>query len=626
MRKTIWLLLLAGLSIALALPLLAQDPPPAPDTETGTEVGAAPAEAAGAALEGEPAVPAEGLEGEIPDVGLQLLPPPAPPVVLPRPSEIAVIDVANDNGANVGALWNWDREPAAADRFWFLVKADPALLEQYKLSDAESARLAGAVEELQNALHEARPRFEGRSILEEYEAANAAMGEAQLDYQNAFNNKDPMTAQLRKTSFTTKLRFDTVAKLRDKHRDRFTKKAARLAERQKFYDYLSATINANDFVPTDKIQMVPLKVGVKGAATNRFLHNPENPDMFYLEISEIKPFYPGMFDGTFQPGALNDYDEEIGQALSIPFTPGTAYNLQMVVYQNPPDTPEGAELSFEEVLALEHKEFYDFGTVTPRVNYFDISKTNNFIFAIAFAAIILVAIMMARRNPNLFIRRISGLEAVDEAIGRATEMGKPVLYLTGLDPVSTLSTLAAINILGRVARRIADYESDLIVPCRDPVGMTICQEVVREAYLDAGRPDVYREDNIFFVTEDQFSFTATTCAIMVREKPAANFLMGYYYAESLLLAETGASTGAIQIAGTDALHQLPFFIVTCDYTLIGEELYAASAYLSREPMLLGSLKGQDLGKALIMVIIVLQTLLFLFSPEFDWIKLLVEAL
>ena len=97
---------------------------------------------------------------------------------------------------------------------------------------------------------------------------------------------------------------------------------------------------------------------------------------------------------------------------------------------------------------------------------------------------------------------------------------------------------------------------------------------------------------------------------MIRERPAANFFMGYYYAESLLLAETGASTGAIQIAGTDSPNQLPFFITTCDYTLIGEELYAASAYLSREPLLLGSLKGQDLGKALMMLLILIQTIIF----------------
>ena len=96
---------------------------------------------------------------------------------------------------------------------------------------------------------------------------------------------------------------------------------------------------------------------------------------------------------------------------------------------------------------------------------------------------------------------------------------------------------------------------------------------------------------------------------MLRERPAANFFMGYYYAESLLLAETGAATGAIQIAGTDAEHQLPFFITTCDYTLIGEELYAASAYLSREPALVGTLRGQDIGKAVVLGALVLGTFL-----------------
>ena len=76
-----------------------------------------------------------------------------------------------------------------------------------------------------------------------------------------------------------------------------------------------------------------------------------------------------------------------------------------------------------------------------------------------------------------------------------------------------------------------------------------------------------------------------------------------------LLTETGASTGAIQIAGTDSDHQLPFFVTTCDYTLIGEELYAASAYLSREPVQLGTLRGQDIGKAMILSVIVMGILL-----------------
>ena len=62
------------------------------------------------------------------------------------------------------------------------------------------------------------------------------------------------------------------------------------------------------------------------------------------------------------------------------------------------------------------------------------------------------------------------------------------------------------------------------------------------------------------------------------------------------LAENGNAIGAIQVAGTAEASQLPFFVAACDYTLIGEEFYAASAYLSGERDQLGSIKGQDLGK------------------------------
>jgi hypothetical protein len=183
-------------------------------------------------------------------------------------------------------------------------------------------------------------------------------------------------------------------------------------------------------------------------------------------------------------------------------------------------------------------------------------------------------------------------------------MGKLILYVPGLGYMSDVATIAATNILGQVAKKVASYDSQVLVPCRDAIVMTVCQEVVQEAYIDAGHPDAYNKDNVFFLTDDQFSYTAAVDGIMVRDKPATNFFMGMFYAESLILAETGAGTGAIQIAGTDALAQLPFFITACDYTLIGEELYAASAYLSREPLLLGSLKGQDLAKLVFMIMIV----------------------
>ena len=244
----------------------------------------------------------------------------------------------------------------------------------------------------------------------------------------------------------------------------------------------------------------------------------------------------------------------------------------------------------------------------PSPNWFNWNQFNNLILTLGFGGLVFYAISHAKRN-NIFLRRIPGLDAVDEAIGRATELGKPILYLTGAHDMGDPSTIAAAVILGRVAKRTAAYETELMVPHREPITMAVCQEITKQAYLEAGKPDLFKEDSNFFITADQFSYTAAVDGIMLRKRPAANFFMGSYFAESLLLTETGASTGAIQIAGTDSDHQLPFFVTTCDYTLIGEELYAASAYLSKEPIQIGTLRGQDIGKAVILSVILIGTLL-----------------
>ena len=242
-------------------------------------------------------------------------------------------------------------------------------------------------------------------------------------------------------------------------------------------------------------------------------------------------------------------------------------------------------------------------------NWFRWNKLNNFVFMLSFASLILLFIELARRNPNMYIRKIAGLDAVEEALGRATEMGKPVYFVHGLEDMDHISTIAAVNVLGRVAGRAIEYDTSLrVMNCR-PVVMAVSREVVQQAAVEVGRPDAYNEEDVMFVASEQFSYAAAVDGMMVRERPATVLLMGYFYAESLLFAETGSHIGAIQIAGTDAYTQLPFFVTTCDYTLMGEELYAASAYLSREPRLLGSLRGQDVGKAIILATLALGAIL-----------------
>ncbi len=271
------------------------------------------------------------------------------------------------------------------------------------------------------------------------------------------------------------------------------------------------------------------------------------------------------------------------------------------------------------VRAVDEQFSSDSAETAPAVakpQWFNTDRISMLVAVLIFSGLVLWFISQAKGGRQLYIRPIAGLAAIDEAVGRATEMGKPVLFIPGIMDMDNIQTIAGITILRRVAQKAAEYETPLLVPTSRSLVMTTAQEAVKEAYLDAGRPDAYDPDRVRYLTDNQFGYAAGVDGIMVREKPAAIFYMGCFYAESLILAETGHSVEAIQIAGTAMPAQLPFFVTACDYTLIGEELFAASAYLSHEPRLLGSLKGQDFGKAIFMIIIVVGIILESFGIHF----------
>ena len=245
--------------------------------------------------------------------------------------------------------------------------------------------------------------------------------------------------------------------------------------------------------------------------------------------------------------------------------------------------------------------------------YFESSRGTTLAVIIVLLVFVSYYTFQAQRGKEMFIRRISGLSAIEDAVGRATEMGRGVLYVPGIADMDDIQTIAGVTILGHVARKTAEYDTDLYAPmCRSFV-MSVAQEVVKQAYLEKGRVDAYRADRINYLTDDQFGYVAGVGGVMMRDKPAACFYLGTFYAESLILAETGNSVGAIQIAGTAEPSQIPFFVAACDYTLIGEELFAASAYLSKNPREIGSLKGQDMVKVCIILAIIVGTILVTIS-------------
>lgn len=257
------------------------------------------------------------------------------------------------------------------------------------------------------------------------------------------------------------------------------------------------------------------------------------------------------------------------------------------------------------------------GPIESYGQWYHAGKTWILLSVLIYGALMLGMVQLARKGKELFIRPLAGINAVDEAIGRATEMGRPILYVLGLGAADEIATIASFTILSRVAKKVAEYQTELLVPCYDPIVMTVAQETVRQAYIDAGRVDDYQEDQVYYVTQNQFAYVAAVNGTMLRRETATNFYLGVFYAESLILAETGSLAGSIQISGTDRVTQIPFFVVACDYTLIGEELYAASAYLGREPVLLGTLKAQDYTKAVFLTLLVIGVIAGIFN--FSWL-------
>lgn len=278
---------------------------------------------------------------------------------------------------------------------------------------------------------------------------------------------------------------------------------------------------------------------------------------------------------------------------------------------------EGLEYFYKiSLLAKDARTIFEtqpFGPVVARAQWFNTSKVSCFVFSLYTIFIVLLFMFWTRRGREFYLRPLPGVRAIEEAVGRATEMGRVCLYCPGISQIDDIATLASISILSRVAEVTAQYGTRIVVPNYDPVVYSVCDEVVKTAYIKVGRPEAHRPEDVYYLTGRQFAYASGVAGLIAREKPAANFFLGWFMAESLVLTESGVMSGAVQIGGTDAITQIPFFIVTCDYTLIGEELYAAGAYMANDRKLLGGLKGQDYVKLGIMVILVVLFLLRVFG-------------
>jgi len=233
-------------------------------------------------------------------------------------------------------------------------------------------------------------------------------------------------------------------------------------------------------------------------------------------------------------------------------------------------------------------------------------RVSIFVFFVLFAYLGYMAMSRFKKSQDLPIRRLAGLDAIDEAVGRITEMGRPAAFVFGNGTLEA-QWFAAFDILRYCSRETAKYNAEMIVCNPLAEVQPVVEEVVRGAYIAEGKPQDYNPDNVRYLSDT--GLRAAVLGIFGREKVAANFMFGNYYHESVIFAEAGNAVGAIQISGTANTHQIPFFVASCDYTLLGEEIFAAGTYLSRDPAQVGSLVAQEYAKYFAVVIMIIGTIM-----------------
>ena len=238
--------------------------------------------------------------------------------------------------------------------------------------------------------------------------------------------------------------------------------------------------------------------------------------------------------------------------------------------------------------------------------------------------LVLYCFWRAKRGKISFIRQISGISAMEEAVGRATEMGRPILFILGESGIQDINTHTSMSVLTHVSSLAARMRTQLVVMMSIAEVYPLAEATVRQAYMSAGAPELFNgPEQIRFLSTDGVVFAAGVSRFVEEERPGCVIFFGSFSFTALLLAEPGARLGILQIAGDPSLFQIPFFVCTCDHTIIGEEYYAAGAYVSPDPKMRNSLLSQDLIKLVFVTIILVGLLIMHVTPALpqgNWVR------
>ncbi len=222
------------------------------------------------------------------------------------------------------------------------------------------------------------------------------------------------------------------------------------------------------------------------------------------------------------------------------------------------------------------------------------------------------------KGQEISLRKMPGMENLSRAIARALEEGQKVHISVGtgkLGEKATVETMAGLTVLDIVSARSSESGVETIVTMSDPTVLPLAQDIIQKPGLTPGRanPNWPTMRNARFMGPDAITYAAGTMDVLGHEPLTGNVMVGTFGPEFLLMGESGAKEDLIQVVGTTNPQGLPYMQLASEHTLVGEEIFATGAYISRWPTHLASLVLQDVGRLVIVGVIfvgvVLRTIL-----------------
>lgn len=224
---------------------------------------------------------------------------------------------------------------------------------------------------------------------------------------------------------------------------------------------------------------------------------------------------------------------------------------------------------------------------------------------VAFIGIFYASGAKFRSDGKFSARKLEALSKMEEAIGRATEMGKPVHWSYGMGAFDA-QYLAAFVLLEYAATLCAKYDTRMICSIYLPEVVPMTEEIIRKAYIEQGKLETLHTEDVRFWGG---SHNPAMIGTISREQVAGNFMIGSLFHESILSLEAAARYNAIQVMGTSNTHQLPFIAAGCDAIFIGAEMFAAAAQLEPTPVRVGSTVAADTITSIFVALMVVGALL-----------------